>query len=417
MLEQAIKLDQNLGIQTMRRLDALSLFSEGGDGVTRRFATKEHRQAAEMIQSWMRDAGMEPHVDAAGNVIGRYQAITLDAPALIIGSHQDTVRQGGKYDGAYGIVAPISCISALNDEGVRFPFAIEVIAFCDEEGVRFNTTLLGSRAIAGTFDMDGLENTDSNGVTMSNALKEFGTNPTEIPNLARNPNSVLGFVEIHIEQGPILEEEGLALGVVTAIAGGTRLSAQITGLAGHAGTVPMDRRSDALTAAAEAILAVESYCSKVPGLVGTVGRISAAPGAVNVIPGDAAFTIDIRAGDDNLRRKALNDIKVEIKALCVRRGVKIEMETIHESDGCQCAPWLIDQLDAAVTTSGHPQKRLMSGAGHDGMAMEYITDIGMLFIRCEGGISHHPAEAISVDDADAGAQALLNFIKNFKPQT
>ncbi|MDE0992284.1 MAG: allantoate amidohydrolase [Rhodospirillales bacterium] len=417
MFEKATKSDQNLGVQTMRRLDALSLISEGGDGVTRRFATKEHRQAAEMIQSWMRDAGMEPHVDAAGNVIGRYQATKLDAPTLIIGSHQDTVRQGGKYDGAYGIVAPISCIGALNDEGVRFPFAIEVIAFCDEEGVRFNTTLLGSRAIAGTFDMDGLENTDANGVTMSNALKEFGTNPTEIPNLARDPNSVLGFVEIHIEQGPILEEEDLALGVVTAIAGGTRLSAQITGLAGHAGTVPMDRRRDALTAAAEAILAVESYCSKVPGLVGTVGRISATPGAVNVIPGDAAFTIDIRAGDDDLRRKAVNDIKVEITGLCVRRGVEIEMGTIHESDGCQCAPWLMDQLDAAVTTSGHPQKRLMSGAGHDGMAMEHITDIGMLFIRCEGGISHHPAEAISVADADAGAQALLNFIKNFKPQT
>jgi len=417
MFEKATKSDQNLGVQTMRRLDALSLISEGGDGVTRRFATKEHRQAAEMIQSWMRDAGMEPHVDAAGNVIGRYQATKLDAPTLIIGSHQDTVRQGGKYDGAYGIVAPISCIGALNDEGVRFPFAIEVIAFCDEEGVRFNTTLLGSRAIAGTFDMDGLENTDANGVTMSKALKEFGTNPTEIPNLARDPNSVLGFVEIHIEQGPILEEEDLALGVVTAIAGGTRLSAQITGLAGHAGTVPMDRRRDALTAAAEAILAVESYCSKVPGLVGTVGRISATPGAVNVIPGDAAFTIDIRAGDDDLRRKAVNDIKVEITGLCVRRGVEIEMGTIHESDGCQCAPWLMDQLDAAVTTSGHPQKRLMSGAGHDGMAMEHITDIGMLFIRCEGGISHHPAEAISVADADAGAQALLNFIKNFKPQT
>lgn len=417
MFEKATKSDQNLGVQTMRRLDALSLISEGGVGVTRRFATKEHRQAAEMIQSWMRDAGMEPHVDAAGNVIGRYQATKLDAPTLIIGSHQDTVRQGGKYDGAYGIVAPISCIGALNDEGVRFPFAIEVIAFCDEEGVRFNTTLLGSRAIAGTFDMDGLENTDANGVTMSNALKEFGTNPTEIPNLARDPNSVLGFVEIHIEQGPILEEEDLALGVVTAIAGGTRLSAQITGLAGHAGTVPMDRRRDALTAAAEAILAVESYCSKVPGLVGTVGRISATPGAVNVIPGDAAFTIDIRAGDDDLRRKAVNDIKVEITGLCVRRGVEIEMGTIHESDGCQCAPWLMDQLDAAVTTSGHPQKRLMSGAGHDGMAMEHITDIGMLFIRCEGGISHHPAEAISVADADAGAQALLNFIKNFKPQT
>ena len=338
-------LETEFGIEAMQRLDVLALFSEGGEGVTRRYATKEHRQAADLIQSWMRDAGMTTHMDAVGNVIGRYEATITNAPALIIGSHQDTVRQGGKYDGAYGIVAPILCINELNSANLRFPFAIEVIAFCDEEGVRFNSTLLGSRAIAGTFDMGGLENTDANGVTMSKALKEFGTNPTEIPNLARDPNSVLGFVEIHIEQGPILEEEDLALGVVTAIAGGTRLSAQITGLAGHAGTVPMDRRRDALTAAAEAILAVESYCSKVPGLVGTVGRISATPGAVNVIPGDAAFTIDIRAGDDDLRRKAVNDIKVEITGLCVRRGVEIEMGTIHESDGCQCAPWLMDSAD------------------------------------------------------------------------
>jgi len=417
VLEKENPVETKFGIEAMRRLDELSLLSEDGEGVTRRYATKEHHQAADLISSWMRDAGMTTRMDAVGNVIGRYEAIITNAPALIIGSHQDTVRQGGKYDGSYGIVAPILCIDELNNANLRFPFAIEVIAFCDEEGVRFNSTLLGSRAIAGTFDMGGLENTDATGVTMREALLKFGTNPDKISDLARNPKSVLAFVEIHIEQGPVLEEQNMAVGVVTAIAGGTRLSAQITGLAGHAGTVPMDSRSDALTAAAEAILSVERYCSQYSGLVGTVGKISANPGAVNVIPGEVALTIDIRAGDDALRREAVNGVIREIKALCQRRGVKLTTETIHESDGCQCAPWLMDQLDAAVVASGHPKKRMMSGAGHDGMAMEHITDIGMLFIRCKGGVSHNPAEAISVEDADTGVHALLNFIKNFKTQT
>ena len=417
MLKKAKILETEFGIEAMQRLDALALFSEGGEGVTRRYATKEHRQAADLIQSWIRDAGMTTCMDAVGNVIGRYEATITNAPALIIGSHQDTVRQGGKYDGAYGIVAPILCINELNNANLRFPFAIEVIAFCDEEGVRFNSTLLGSRAIAGTFDMGGLENSDAIGVTMKEALLEFGTNPDKIPDLARNPKSILAFVEIHIEQGPVLEDQNMAVGVVTAIAGGTRLSAKITGLAGHAGTVPMDSRSDALTAAAEAILIIERYCSQRSGLVGTVGKISASPGAVNVIPGEVVLTVDIRAGDDELRRKAVDDIIPEIKALCQRRGVKLMTETIHESDGCQCAPWLMDQLDAAVIASGHAKKHMMSGAGHDGMAMAHITDIGMLFIRCKGGISHNPAEAISVEDANTGVQALLNFITNFKTQT
>ncbi len=405
----------NPGATLMRRLEALSLFSEGGDGVTRCFATKEHHQAAEMIQAWMRDAGMSAHVDAVGNVVGRYEGTAADAPALVIGSHQDTVRQGGKYDGAMGVVVPISCVEHFNNTDQRFPFAIEIIAFCDEEGVRFNSTLLGSRAIAGTFDMAALETTDNDNIAMADALRAFGTEPNDIPSLARSKKDVLAFFELHIEQGPVLEEEGLALGVVTAIAGGTRLSATVTGFAGHAGTVPMDRRRDALTAAAQAILTVETYCSSKPGLVGTVGRISAAPGAVNVIPGKAIFTIDIRAGDDALRRQAVKDVCGEIETLCQQREVDLTIDVIHESDGCQCAPWLMEQLESALIRTQHPAKRLMSGAGHDGMAMAHITDVGMLFVRCKGGISHHPAESITEADADASARAVLHFIQNFEP--
>ncbi|NQV98502.1 MAG: allantoate amidohydrolase [Rhodospirillales bacterium] len=416
MLETASGLYANLGPDIMRRLDALALFSEDGDGVTRRFATREHRQAAEMIQSWMRDAGMTAHMDAVGNVIGRYEATTINAPALLIGSHQDTVREGGKYDGAMGIVTPITCIGILNNAGERFPFAIEVIAFCDEEGVRFNSTLLGSRAIAGSFDKAVLTTTDSDGKPMAEALRKFGVDPDGIASLARPAAGILGFVELHIEQGPVLEEENLALGVVTAIAGGTRMSAKITGFAGHAGTVPMARRNDALTAAAEAILAIERYCSSAPGLVGTVGRISAAPGAVNVIPGEAVFTIDIRAGDDAVRRQAVAAVRAEIETICARRGVRLAVDVFHESDGCQCAPWLMDQLEAAVIAIGQPPKRLMSGAGHDGMAMARVTDVGMLFVRCKGGISHHPAESITAGDAALSAQTLLQFIRKFEPK-
>lgn len=415
MLNKLSNTDFEAGAEIMRRLEALSLFSEGGAGVTRRFATKEHRQAAEMIQAWMRDAGMSAHVDAVGNIVGRYEGLAPDAPALAIGSHQDTVRQGGKYDGALGVVAPICCVDYLNRSDLRLPFAIEIIAFCDEEGVRFNSTLLGSKAIAGTFDMKALEARDGDDIGMADALRSFGTDPDTIPELARRSEDILAFVELHIEQGPVLEEEQLALGVVTAIAGGTRLSATIKGFAGHAGTVPMDRRSDALAAAAQSILAVETYCSSKPGLVGTVGRISAAPGAVNVIPGEAVFTIDIRAGEDALRKRAVKDVRAEIESICEKRGVELSVEVIHESDGCQCAPWLMDQLESALRHCGHPAKRLMSGAGHDGMAMAHLTDVGMLFVRCEGGISHHPAELITEADAGACAQALLTFIQKFEP--
>ncbi len=415
MLNKLSNTEFDPGAEIMRRLEALSLFSEGGAGVTRRFATKEHGQAAEMIQVWMRDAGMSAHVDAIGNVVGRYEGTEPEAPALMIGSHQDTVRQGGKYDGALGVVAPICCVDYINRADQRFPFAIEIVAFCDEEGVRFNSTLLGSKAIAGTFDMSALDSQDGENIKMADALRSFGVDPDGIPHLARRAEDVLAFIEVHIEQGPVLEEEQLALGVVTAIAGGTRLSATFKGFAGHAGTVPMDRRSDALAAAAQSILTVESYCASKPGLVGTVGRISAAPGAVNVIPGEAIITIDIRAGEDALRRQAVSDVCAEIERICLQRGVVLSLDIFHDSDGCQCAPWLMDQLDAALSQNGHALKRLMSGAGHDGMAMAHLTDVGMLFVRCEGGISHHPAESITDTDAGACARALLSFIQNFEP--
>ncbi len=404
-----------IGAEMMARLDALAAHSEAGEGVTRRYATDEHRGASELILGWMRDAGMTAGLDAVGNCVGRYEGAEPGLPALIMGSHQDSVRHGGRYDGMFGIVAPIACVHALNARGERPPFAIEVLAFGDEEGVRFQSTLLGSRAVAGTFDGAVLDRLDEDGVTMARAMAEFGLDPATIPAMARKPGDVLGFVEVHIEQGPVLEAEGLALGVVTSISGGTRLAVVIEGLAGHAGTVPMGKRRDALCAAAEAILAVESRASAGDAMVGTVGMIAAHPGAINVIPGSAAFSVDLRSPDDAVRDALVSGLGREIAAICRRRGVELNIDTTYDDQAVACAPWLIEQLDAAVAQEGCPVRHLPSGAGHDGIAMADLTDIGMLFVRCAGGISHNPDEAITARDAGVAARALLRFIGAFQP--
>ncbi len=404
-----------IGAEIMARLDALAAHSETGDGLTRRFASPEHRAAAALILGWMRDAGMTAHMDAVGNCVGRYEGNEPGLPALIMGSHQDSVRNGGRYDGMLGIVTPIACVAALHERGERLPFALEVFAFGDEEGVRFASSLLGSRAIAGSFDFDALERLDDDGVTMRDAMRDFGLDPDGIAACARKPEDVLGFVEVHIEQGPVLEAEGLPLGVVTGISGGDRLAVTITGLAGHAGTVPMGSRRDALAAAAECILAVERRAGSGDDTVGTVGIISAQPGAVNVIPGSAAFSIDLRSPDDALRRALVDDLKREISAICERRGVDVDIETPHAGRAAVCAPWLIEQISAAVSAEGYTPRLLPSGAGHDGMAMAEMTDIGMLFVRCKGGISHNPAESITAADAGLAARTLLRFIRAFQP--
>lgn len=403
-----------IGGDMMARLDALAAHSETGDGLTRRFVSAEHRAASELILGWMRDAGMAAHMDAVGNCVGRYEGAEPGLAALMMGSHQDSVRNGGRYDGMLGIVTPIACVSALHERGERLPFALEVIAFGDEEGVRFASSLLGSRAIAGSFEYDALDRVDDDGITMRDAMRDFGLDPDAIGALARNPEDILAFVEVHIEQGPVLEAEGLPVGVVTGISGGDRLEVTITGLAGHAGTVPMGSRRDALAAAAECILAVEDRASAGDATVGTVGIIAAQPGAVNVIPGNVTFSVDLRSPDDAVRRAMVDDLKGEFAMICERRGVIVAIETPHEGRAAVCAPWLIEQIGAAVTAEGYSPRLLPSGAGHDGMALEPITDIGMLFVRCKGGISHNPAESITAEDAGIAARTLLRFIRAFR---
>src|SRR6478609_9013945 len=293
-------------IRPIGRIHQLGAISATPAQLTRIFLSPEHRSAADRILVWMREAGMAAHLDAIGNVCGRYEGDRPGLPCLMLGSHYDTVRDAGKWDGPLGLLTAIACVADLNRRGRRLPFAIEVIGFADEEGVRFSSTLLGSRAVAGTFDDKLLSGKDTTGVAMRDALVQFGLDPDHIGAAARARRELLAYLELHIEQGPVLETQNLPVGVVTAIAGATRLAARLTGMAGHAGTVPMALRRDALAGAAECIGAIEQFCrADETGLVGTVGYIQGRPGATNVIPGEVSFTIDMRAPTDMHRKRAV----------------------------------------------------------------------------------------------------------------
>ena len=405
------------GIGLMSRLDQLAALSERPDALVRRFLTPEHARANALVAEWMAAAGMATRTDAIGNVIGRYEGNAPDLPALLLGSHLDTVVDAGRYDGMLGVVSAIACVADLSAQGVRLPFAVEIVGFADEEGTRFGATLLGSRALAGTFDPAVLDRTDADGITMAEALTRFGLDPARIPDAARRREELLGYVELHIEQGPVLEAEGLAVGCVTAISGASRLAVTVTGMAGHAGTVPMANRRDALAAAAECILLIEQRGTAEPDLVSTVGRIEVAPGAVNVVPGEARFTVDLRSPANERRAAALADLLAGFDAIAGRRGVTITATTTHDAASTPCAPWLADQIRDAIEGEEHALRSLPSGAGHDGMAIAAITDVAMIFVRCRGGVSHNPAEAITPEDAEAGARVLARFIRQFTPRS
>jgi allantoate deiminase len=406
----------SLGEEIVGRINELAAISETPEHLARIFLTREHHAAADLVLGWMREAGMLASLDAIGNVGGRYEGDRPGLPCLMLGSHYDTVRDAGKWDGPLGLITAISCVADLHRRGRRFPFAIEVTGFADEEGVRFASTLLGSRAVAGSFNERVLADRDEAGISMREALIQFGLDPDHIGAAARAPSELLAYIELHIEQGPVLEVERLPVGVVTAISGATRLAASLTGMAGHAGTVPMALRHDALTGAAECIVAIEELCRTDPGgLVGTVGYIHANPGATNVIPGQVSFTMDIRAPTDTHRRKAVADIVRRIESIAKGRKLKLQVDVTHENRTVPCAPWLRSQIAEAIAAEGFRVFELPSGAGHDGMAMIDIADVGMVFVRCRGGISHHPDEHVETADADAGARVLLRLIENFRP--
>ena len=402
------------GTEIMSRVERLASISETPTGLIRRYLTEEHRQANDLVAGWMRNAGMQVHEDAVGNIIGRYEGDSPGAPAVMIGSHLDTVVMAGKYDGALGVLTAISCVQALCDQGIRLPFAIEVIGFADEEGVRFSSTFLGSRAVAGMFDRSILDRRDAEGISMAEAMRRFGLTPELIDEAARRRGEILAYLEVHIEQGPVLENELLPVGTVTTITGACRLDVTIEGVAGHAGTVPMVLRCDALTTAGECVLAVETLAKGFGQTVATVGQLNVEPGAINVIPGRVRFTVDVRAATDEARNQMLAALHERVEEIARRRGAKSTIDISHDANNVACTASLMEAIDRAIEANGWRALRLPSGAGHDGSAMASITDIGMIFVRCKDGVSHNPLESITREDAAVGANVLLHVLRHFE---
>jgi allantoate deiminase len=398
----------------MQRCDALARHSELAGGLTRVYLSPQNRAANDLVLGWMREAGMQARLDAVGNVVGRYEGERPGLACLMLGSHLDTVRDAGKYDGMLGVISAIECVHSLGSQDRRLPFAVEVVGFGDEEGVRFGTTMLGSRALAGGLDPEVFKAKDAKGISIAEALRDFGLDAGRVGEAARRKEEILAYAELHIEQGPVLEAEGLPLGVVTAINGFSRTRVTLQGVAGHAGTVPMRLRRDALAAAAQCVLAVENVAARHAETVATVGRIEASPGAINVIPGAVVFTVDVRASKDDLLDGTVASIESEIQAIAKKRNIGCRIERLQQLGVALCAEWLMAQMEHAVLAEGLRARRLPSGAGHDGMALRRIADICMLFVRCKDGISHNPAESITAEDAAAGARVLLRFIENFR---
>ena len=400
-----------LAARIVARLDRLASITSTPGEVTRLYLTKEHREAANVVAGWMSEAGLAVCQDAAGTVIGRVEGTASGAKTLFVGSHIDTVRNAGRFDGGLGVVAAIEAMAELRRLDIRLPFAVEVLAFGDEEGVRFPSTLTTSRAIAGTLDATVLHVCDGDGVTLRDALVAYGCDPARLAECARDPVTVLGFIEIHIEQGPVLEAEELPIGVVTAISGASRFCVDVTGKAGHAGTVPMPQRRDALTGAAEMVLAVERTARDTAGLVATVGQIAAVPGTVNVVAGGATFTLDVRSPVDGTRRRGFQQLDREFRAIARRRHLSVSLEETYDEKSVVCDQRFIRHLTAAAEALGQPAFGMPSGAGHDGLAMVKLCPIGMLFVRCKGGVSHQPEESVKAEDMEIATRTLMDFLQ------
>ena len=394
----------------MKRIDALARLTDESGSLTRTYGSPAMRKANDLVAGWMRAAGMTTREDAIGNLIGHYAGAQPDARVLLLGSHLDTVRDGGKFDGALGVLVGFVCVEHLHQQNKRLPFAIDVIGFADEEGVRFQTTYLGSRALAGTFNLEDLKRLDAAGISMAEAMRAFGADPSKLAGAHRDPRTLLGYVEVHIEQGPVLDRAQKSVGVVSAISGQTRIQAHFTGQARHAGTTPMLSRQDALVAAAEFILMVESITRDDPELVATVGQIRALPGASNVIPGDVTLSVDVRHQLDEKRLQASEALQARARSMTTKRGVVIDWEVVQDTPSVSCAGHLSDLLMEAARQHQASVPMLPSGAGHDAAALSAITPVGMLFVRCKEGISHHPHESVQPEDARVAIAVMNDFL-------
>ena len=391
----------------------LARFSETPDGLTCTYLSPAHKAAAAQLRDWMQAAGLAAQIDAVGNVVGRYPSAAPAAKTLIVASHYDTVVNAGRFDGRLGILTALAVAEHLAGIGRPLPFHLDVIGFAEEEGVRFAAPYLGSSAIAGRFDTAVLQRSDKDGVKLGSLLQEQGVDRDAITALARPPETLCGYIEVHIEQGPVLLDRNLPVGIVTAIAGSARFHISVRGTAGHAGTVPMALRHDAAAAAAEIVLAVERRCSEAATLVGTVGQLAVPHGLINVIPGSCELSLDVRAGNDGVRDGAIADIVAAAQNIAARRGVTVEISAIGAHSAVPCSPAMQAALAQSVARTGIAPFHLASGAGHDAAMFDGLTEIGMLFVRCgNGGVSHSPLETVTAEDADAAARVLLDVLMN-----
>lgn len=408
--------------RAMARCDELARVSSIRDGIERVYLSPEHARVNRLTAEWMREIGMTTWQDAAGNQVGRLDAgpADRDVPALVIGSHLDTVPDAGRYDGIVGVLMGLEVVRLLRIPGPDgawhspFPFALEVIAFSDEEGTRFGKALLGSSAVAGLWDEEWWALADAEGTTLREAFREFGLDPGRIGEAARQPSELHSYLEAHIEQGPELDRRGQSLAVVSSIASARRFQFVVEGEARHAGGTPYDMRRDALLGASEAALAIERLCRAENHIIGTVGQLGVFPGAVNVVPGEAHFSLDLRGELDAERDRVWAGIEHELDVIMGARGLRWQAQEVHNAPAVFCAPLLQDIIRAGIgatlgDTAPEPPT-LFSAAGHDGMSLGAVTDVGMLFLRNPEGISHHPDESVSPDDVALGIKALAEAI-------
>jgi allantoate deiminase len=401
--------------RTMARADTLATLTEEPGRITRPYGTPSLVRAADDVSTWMQDAGMTVRADAVGNVIGRWEPTDASAGTLVLGSHIDSVRNAGRYDGPLGVLVAIAAVEQLRARDVGLTYAVEIVAFVDEEGLRYVTSYLGSRVYTGLFDVVELDEVDGDGVALRDAVRAQGGDPDAIAAAGRATDDLLGYVEVHIEQGPVLQAENLPLGVVTSIAGQSRGLVRFAGRAGHAGTVPMRLRQDALCGAAELVLAIERMATERDGLIGTVGQISAAPSAGNVIPGESTISFDVRHQDDELRQRACAELRLLAEDISGRRGLLLDWQTLQQHPAVPCAEKLTDALGTAIEASGGTAHAMPSGAGHDAVSMAELTDVAMLFVRCRDGISHHPDESVQLTDVAAAIDVTATFLEHFVP--
>jgi allantoate deiminase len=400
--------------EVIARCKQLASFSEDAGSTRRTFLSPPMRDCHREITKWLIDAGAEVTVDAAGNLRGFYSAAQTNAPRLLLGSHLDSVPNAGAYDGILGVVIAIALVESL--EGRRLPFAIEVVGFSEEEGVRFSTPFIGSRALVGTLDEELLNRQDTHGISVRNAIKSFGLNPSEIPS-ATLSGDTLAYLEFHIEQGPVLESLGRSLGVAEAIAAQTRMELVFVGRANHAGTTPMHLRHDAIAAAAEWIVAVERTAHNHPGLVATVGQIEAMPGVTNVIAATARVTLDVRHKSDDVRDRAVERLVRMAEEIAARRGLALQQKVLLSQRAVAMDPFLVDQIQEAIRSTGCQPHRMTSGAGHDAMILAEKVPAAMIFLRSPGGISHDPAESVEVEDVAKALDCGLHLLDQLANST